>query len=422
MIRIKKIFLYFLLSLIPVNAFAQSDILDTLINKALEVSPKLKMLNEKHTAAEKQSNVNSNLPDPMLTFGMVNLPTDTFSFTQEPMTGKVIALSQAVPFPGKLGSIKDVDKKYAEIVKQEIEDARNEIEKNVSQNYYELIFVRKALEVARENLKLLHNIAQVAKTGYTVSKSSQQNLFKVELEITSLNDKIEDLKNKENTATAMLNAQLLKPIDNNIITDDLPALQYYELSQQHLDSLAMQSRPYLAGIKLAKQKAKLQEKLANYDYYPNFNFSVQYSQRDEIAKTNTDLADFASFMVGISLPLNFGGKVSSKVEETQAMQAMYDAQYHLSLQMLDEKFGTSISRLNSLQERIKLIEEVQLPQARQTFSSSLSSYQVAEVDFINVIDAQNKLYQIQTNLYRLKTDYLKEIAELNFLTGTKELK
>ncbi|MBA3035299.1 MAG: TolC family protein [Desulfobacterium sp.] len=141
-----------------------------------------------------------------------------------------------------------------------------------------------------------------------------------------------------------------------------------------------------------------------------------------MAKTDTGLADFATFMVGISLPLNFGGKVSSKVEETQALQTMYDAQYHLSLQMLDGNFGTSISMLNSLQERIKLIQEVQLPQAQQTFSATLSSYQVGQVDFINVIDAQNKLYQIQTNLYRLKTDYFKEIEELKFLTGAKELK
>ncbi|MBU3949078.1 MAG: TolC family protein [Proteobacteria bacterium] len=422
MTRIIKICLYLLLSVIPINAFSQPATLDTLVSKSLDVSPKLRMLEAKYKAAQMQSNVDSHLPDPMLTFGVANLPTDTFSFTQEPMTGKVIALSQAVPFPGKLDSIRDVNNKAAEIIKQEIEDAKNEIVKSVSQNYYELIFVRKAIEVAKENLKLLHNINQVVRTNYTVGKSSQQNLFKVELEITNLNDKIEELKNKENMVTAMLNASLLQSQDTHIITDDLPVLQYYDLTQQQLDSLVIQNRPYLAGIKLAKQRAKLQEKLANYDYYPNFNFLVQYSQRDRIAKTDTGLADFATFMVGISLPLNFGGKVSSKVEETQALQTMYDAQYHLSLQMLDGNFGTSISMLNSLQERIKLIQEVQLPQAQQTFSATLSSYQVGQVDFINVIDAQNKLYQIQTNLYRLKTDYFKEIEELKFLTGAKELK
>ncbi len=417
MIKIKNICLFILLSIIPVNIFAQ-DTLDSLISKGVDVSPKLKMLQSKYSAAESSINVNSNLPDPVLTLGLANLPTNSFSFTQEPMTGKIIGLSQAIPFPGKLSSIADVSEKDAEIVKEEIRDAKNEIVKNISQNYYELVYVRKAIDVAGENLKLLNEIAKVVRTNYSVSKASQQNLFKVELEITNLNDKIYVLKNKENSITAMLNAQLLRSQDVPITTGNLPAIKYYKFSQKELDSLTVQNRPFLSGIELAKNKAELQEKLAKYDYMPNFNVSVQYSQRDRIAMTNTPLADFASFMVGISLPINYGGKVSSKVEETEAMQDMYQEQYNLSLQMLNSNFGTAISKLNSLQERIKLIEEAQLPQAQQTYSAALSSYQVGQIDFINVIDAQNKLYQVETNLYRLKTDYMEEIEELKFLTGT----
>ena len=418
MMKIRRLYLIVLFSLIPLAVFAQQNTLDSLVSRALSVSPKLKMLQLKYSAAESRINVNSNLPDPMLTLGLMNLPTNSFSFTQEPMTGKIIGLSQAIPFPGKLGSIADVSEKDAEIVKQEIDDARNEIVKNVSQNYYELIFVRKAIDVANENLKLLSEIAKVVRTNYTVAKASQQNLFKVELEITDLNNKIDELKSKENSLTAMINAQLLRSKDIPVITGNLPEVQYHEFSQKELDSLAVQNRPFLSGIQLAKKKAELQEKLAEYDYYPNFNVSVQYSQRDRIAKTNTPLADFASFMVGISLPLNYGGKVSSKIEETEAMQDMYQEQYNLSLQMLNSNFGTAVSNLNSLRDRIELVEQAQLPQAQQTYSAALSSYQVGRIDFINVIDSQNKLYQVETNLYRLKTDYLKEIEELKFLTGT----
>jgi outer membrane protein TolC len=43
---------------------------------------------------------------------------------------------------------------------------------------------------------------------------------------------------------------------------------------------------------------------------------------------------------------------------------------------------------------------------------------VDEIDFINVIEAQNQLFKIETNLYRLKMDYMVEIAELEFLVGT----
>jgi cobalt-zinc-cadmium efflux system outer membrane protein len=124
-------------------------------------------------------------------------------------------------------------------------------------------------------------------------------------------------------------------------------------------------------------------------------------------------------MVGISIPLNYGGKVSSKVEETESMQKLYDEQYEMSLQVLRSSFGSSIAKLNSLKERIKLIEEGSLIQAKENLTTTLTSYQVGQVDFLNVIDAQNSLLKIENDLYRLKTDYLNEIAELEFLTGTE---
>ena len=54
----------------------------------------------------------------------------------------------------------------------------------------------------------------------------------------------------------------------------------------------------------------------------------------------------------------------------------------------------------------------------QNLNSTLASYQVNEIDFINVIDAEDLLFKIETNLYKLKTDYLKQIADLEFLVGT----
>ena len=74
--------------------------------------------------------------------------------------------------------------------------------------------------------------------------------------------------------------------------------------------------------------------------------------------------------------------------------------------------------MKSIEERIKLFNDGLLPQAQQNLKSALASYQVNEIDFINVIDAQDQLFKIETNLYKLKTSYLKQIADLEFLTGT----
>ncbi len=408
----------FLLCFLSAPGFLYGQSLDSLTSLAVKVSPKLKMLQAKTEAAANRIEQNSNLPDPTLTLGLANLPVNTFSFTQEPMTGKIVGLSQGIPFPGKLSATADVASKDVDIIKQEYDDAKNEIVKNVRQSYYELSYIRKAISIEKESKKLLDDISNVVRTKYEVSTASQQNLLKVELELTNISDKIEDLKSQEASVTADLNALLLLPPDNVIVTEKIPDISFRKFTVEELDSLAVQKRAYLKGFRLAQEKAALQENLAKYERYPNFNLSVQYAQRDEIAKTNTPLTDFFSVMVGISLPLNYGGKITAKIQETESMQEMYAQQYALAQQVLARNFGSSIAKLNSLQERIKLIKEAEYPQAQQTFNSALSSYQTGQIDFINVIDSQSKLYQVETKLYRLETNYLKEIAGLEFLTGS----
>ncbi|MGB5287568.1 MAG: hypothetical protein WBN42_03705, partial [Ignavibacteriaceae bacterium] len=62
-------------------SFGQTEHLQDLINKAIGVSPKIKMLEMKKLAASNRIEQNSNLPDPMLTLGFANLPVNSFSFT-----------------------------------------------------------------------------------------------------------------------------------------------------------------------------------------------------------------------------------------------------------------------------------------------------------------------------------------------------
>ncbi len=134
------------------------------------------MLRAKRNVAENKIPQVSNLPNPMLMLGLMNLPTNSFSFDQEPMTQKVIGLQQTIPFPGKLSAMEDAASIDTLIIDKEIKDAENEIRKNVSEKYYSLSFFRKSIMYAKENKNLLEKISDVVSTKYSVSTASQQNL------------------------------------------------------------------------------------------------------------------------------------------------------------------------------------------------------------------------------------------------------
>lgn len=401
------------------NTLAQNESLQDLIDIALQVSPELKMIQAKINASENRIQQNSNLPDPMLSVGVMSLPVPSFSFDKEMMTGKVVGLSQEFPFPGTLSAIEDANSKDVEIVIQEYSDKRNEIIKDISQSYFELIYIRKEIELTEESRQLMMQILDVVRSMYSVSEASQQNIFRVDLELTNMSEMITALQSEESEQLSKINSLLVRDPYSPIITDSLRAINFMHFGIDELIDSSKMNRPFLKGVLLAEEKERLNQSVAEYDFYPMFKLSAQYAFRETLEPGNMAQDDMISFMLDVSIPFNYGGKVSAMVEESESMQDMYREQYSASIQMLKREFGMSIAKLNSLKSRIELVEHGSFIQAKENFGSALTAYQVGQIDFMNVIDAQNNLYTIEKNLYRLQTDYLKLVAELEFLTGTK---
>jgi len=196
-------------------------------------------------------------------------------------------------------------------------------------------------------------------------------------------------------------------------------ITFGKYSSISLIKVANEYRPFLKGIQLSEQKSKLLENSANYNYYPNFQVGLQYTQREYSASTGQNWNNFFSVVVGITLPLGYGSKYSSKVKEAQYLQSFYRDQYSSSIQTLNQSFGKIVAKLNELQNRDKLIDKTLLPQAEQALKASIADYQVGRIDFVNVINAENDILKIKTDLIKIRTEYSKNIAQLEFLVGSE---
>lgn len=395
--------------------FAQIDSLNIWIEQAIRVSPKIKMLELKKETLRLKVIQNSNLSNPMLSLGVSNLPVPSFSFNKETMTEKMIGLSQEIPFPGKLKTMAESDRKEIEMAELEIREAKNQIRKQFIQSYNDLRYIRKSIEILENTELLLKNVAEIVKAQFVTSKASQQNLLRIELELTNLKNMIDEKRSMEKSHLAMINSFLFRSVDSPLPTDDFPIIQNKSLELKELIEQAKVSNPMIIASVVSKEKSKIDETLAQYEKYPMFNVSAKYSFREKIGGMPMD--DLFSLMVDISLPLNYGKKVTAKIEETQLMQNYFEQQYEFFIQMLTSSLSSSLSKLNSLSYRMRLIEEGSLIQAKENLKTSLTDYQVGKIDFMNVIDAQMELLKIEDELYRLKTDYLNELAEIEYQIG-----
>jgi outer membrane protein TolC len=403
----------------PVLAQNQENSLHDLIEQAEKVNPNISMLQARLNAARENIQVGTHLPDPLVSLGLMNVPTNTFSLNQEAMTGKILGITQPLPFPGSLKAKAAVKSMDTLIVGQQIADLTNQIREQVSDLYFGLQEKRKDISLNRESLDLLKQISLVAKRKFEVGTASLQNVIEVEVEKTRLQDKIETLKGEEMALQAQLNGLLLRNDSIFIPTEEILPLTAQDLKTEDLLKLAEQNRPVLKEIKLNETKAGLMEKEARYAFYPSFKVSVQYSQRSFNNATGMNYPDLLGVMVGVTIPINYGGNKTAKVNYARYQQDAYKQQYQFSLQVLQQNLGALRARMNALQNRETLLSKTLLPQAIQSYQAALSDYQVNKIDFVNVMKAEDRILKIKTELANIRTSYNKNQAKLEFLSGTK---
>lgn len=411
--------LFLIISGWTLSAQQTADPLNSLVQQAVKVNPKLNMLQQKMKAARENIHVGTHFADPVVSLGLLNVPTNTFSLNQEAMTGKVINLSQAIPYPGALKAKADVKAMDTLLIKEQISDLKNQIIQQVSTLYFGLQETRREMVLAHESSDLLRQISLVAKRKFEVGTASLQNIISVEVELTRVNDKIEALKGEENELQAQLNALLLRNDKTEVATAAISSIPQSSPTSTKLLKEAEKSRPYLQGIRLLERKTSLQQKEARFAFYPNFKVGIQYSQRSFNRTTGINYPDFLGVVVGLNIPINYGGKKTAKINKYRYLQDFYKQQYQSSIQQLQQSFGKYSATLQTLKSREYLVSKTLLPQAEKAYQAAMADYQVNKIDFANVVKAEADILKIKTELAKIRTNYFKTLAQLEFLSGTK---
>ncbi len=195
------------------SAFAGSPIwappvLDDLIAEGIANNQSISSMRQEIAAMADQVPVAGTLPDPMLGVGLLNLPTNSFSFDQEPMTQKQISLEQQVPWPGKL-SLKS--KMAAQAVGSKEALLKAEIlalSQKIAEAWYELGYVEKSLQNNARLTDLVNQIKREAQDRYAVGRGLQNNIFQSEMELSKLSTERIMLENQQRTIQDRLNMML----------------------------------------------------------------------------------------------------------------------------------------------------------------------------------------------------------------------
>lgn len=394
----------------------KNGMLESFIQIALDNNPKLEAAVFRSLSEEKYIPQAGALPDPQLTFGLMNLPVNSFSFSQEPMTGKLVGLMQMFPFPGKLSLSTDMAEHEAAAVKYQEEEIRNQIIQMVKNLYYDLYAVDRALEITEKNKDLINYLIQLTETKYATGSGLQQDILRSQVELTKLEDDRIMWMQKRSAITAQINSLLNRsiktPVEKTPVELYLPLLSTGDLNTADLET----NRPLLKAWQERIQKTEAASKLAQRELWPNFTVGATYSQRNDLFDGRR-MPDFFSATVSINIPIFANKKQKARIAEKHlALHAIKSEYEDVKINVLAEveKITADLERNR---KRFELYQGGILLQAQQSFESAQAGYRVGKVDFLTLINNWMMLQNYELQIYLTAAAFNKNLADLEFTLG-----
>ncbi|MEH6909517.1 MAG: TolC family protein [Oceanicoccus sp.] len=407
-------------------AFAESSLLT--VTQAAEIAvndnPGLAQMQARFRAMSEIPSQMGTLPDPVVSFGAMNFPTDSFDRDQEAMTQLQIGISQAFPFPGKLELREEAAEFDAQAAFYTADEMRLTLIANVRKKWWQIFYLDRAINTVKSNQVLLKQFIDVAKTKYETGKGLQQDVLLAQLELSKLLDKNIQLRTFRSHQVILLNTMMNLRANTKVTLPDqanksLPTV----FEERYLYQLAELHRPILKQRQQTVAASESRLNLARRDEYPDFNVAVNYGNR---SGNNPDpvgggRSDFVSVMVGVKVPLYSSRKQSKAISQKSSERE----KNHYA--MLDEKgrvyaeISTAVSTYRMASEQMSLFESGIVPQARQTVQSMLAGYQVSKVDFLNLVRSQVTLLNYELQYWKSLSEAKQALAKIQAAVGEEAI-
>ncbi len=390
----------------PVGAADEAPVpVGRYVDLALAGNPSLASMQERIRAKENAAARAGALDDPKAWVGISNVPVDSWSFRREDMTGKEIGLSQMFPFPGKRKLRTDVATKEKEETEFDLQEMRNVLRADVKMTYAELAAVRKEADAVRRSRDVLKEVVAVSQEMYAVGKVPQSDVHRGQVEFEKMRETLLTLDNREKSLAIRLNTLAALPPGRPVPALDNLAEIPVAQTRDELLALYRDHRPARKAVLARIQRGDASVAMARRDFYPDFEVSASYMQRDAMPD-GTGRSDMFSSMVLVNLPVWRAAKLDPAVREMSAEREMA----RRDLEALDlesaNAIGSALAAVESRSSVAVLIRTTSVPHAETAFETTLASYRVGKVDFPTLMDSI-------MNVLSLRKDYEETLGELH---------
>ncbi|MFQ6115800.1 MAG: TolC family protein [bacterium] len=398
-------------------ALAQEDgvalSLEKLVQEALEKNPEIQAAERRWRAAQERPTQVSTLPDPMFSYARFGSSVETRVGPQE----NVFMFSQRIPFPGKLGLKGKMASQDALAEEQNYEATERDVIFKVKMAYYDLYWIDQSLEILNQYLSLLQDFTRVAEQKYATGQGIQANVLKSQVEISSTLERRLGYEKMREGVVARINALLDRPQDTKLGRATKIDTNRIKLDEEALVNRALSQREELLAIQAMIGKSEYMRSLAKREYLPDFNLQAKYIDISKGVSTAPDAGTNAwSVNFGLNMPI-WLGKRNAAVREADEILSSNKLTYENFENQVKSEIKDFYYQLEITGRTLDLYEQGLLTQAESSLESAMASYRTGKLDFLNLLDAERMLLNLNLGYVKEQSNYQKQLAAMERAVG-----
>ncbi len=385
--------------------------LSDLMAYAYETSPMIRASRAAWRESLERFRVDTAYPDPeiLLTYWPQSLADDLDKKKFEAM------IAQTIPFPGKLSAQREIITAEAAVNRFDLDRTVREVMTSIRESFHELLYIRQAMKIAKNNQALLEQIRTISETAYADNRSALIDVMKAQSQAAQSGYDEMLLKELEHTETTRMNALLNRSSGALVgpLTDDPDQPVLYPLEDIFL--LAEKNREENKMAHAEIQKSEAMEKKARIETYPEFKLGLIYESAQPDAP-DASSEDMYGVQFGMTLPIR-PGKNSGRIESARAVVTKTKALAENRINETRSLVRENYFRLHNAQRLISLYRDKLVPEAAKSVETANVWQDQGQGSITDYLEIQSVWYNFQLALARARADYSIYLARLEGLAG-----
>ena len=380
--------------------------LSSLIREFEAANPEIKAARQRWESTKAVVPQVQTLPDPRLQIGYQRMP-----MVPPVVEGVMYGVGQDIPFPGKLKLKGEVAQRDAERLEQEYNATRLRLVAALKEAYYSLHFVHKSIDIVERNKALLTQFERTAKARYSVGQAAQQDVFRAQVEISRVLDRLAVLDQQKESLHAAINRLVNRPPTGPLGAPEEIRTTILTIPLQELNQRAEEFSPALLATAKSIDRSERSVSLAKRQYYPDFDVTALGIRNDKINDNGYQV------MVGIKIPLFYETKQKQGVREALASLEGAREDFSATRQDLLFQVKDGFVQAQRAERLITILRDAIIPQATLGLQAAQAGYAVGKVDFLTLLNSLLTLQESQLELHGEMVNHEKALARLEAVTG-----